>query len=105
MQLKDHARFLGVEIGLGAADHWWTKARCSYPHLLAVFGPETRLFQDVCSVCSLLSSDLSLNLMRPKLWHSRQALFTSFRPHSSCEEVRAATKLMLTSVSSISRCL
>ena len=105
MQLKDHASFLGVEIGPGAADLRWTKARYVYPHLLAVFGPETRLFQDVCSVCPLLSSDLSLNLMRPKLWHSRQALFTSFRPHCSCEEVRAASKLMLTSVSSMSCCL
>ena len=67
MQIKDHAQYLGVEIGPGAADRRWNKERNRCVGVCARIRASShslvqRLvsFQDIC--LSILSSDLSLNL-------------------------------------------
>ena len=60
------------------------------------------------SPSSDLSQNLTLQPLRPKLGRFkgfRQDLFLHFRPHCSGEEVRAASKLMLTAFSSRARLL
>ena len=60
MQIKDHAKYLGVQFGPSAADHRLNKAKnnfvcvCTYPHFIAEPCSETRLFLNSCSVCPLV---------------------------------------------------
>ena len=61
MQIKDHAKYLGVVIGPSAAAHRWTKSRntlnccmCPPPRLRAELGSKTSFIQSVCPFRPLL---------------------------------------------------
>ena len=44
MQMKDHAKYLGVAIGPGAADHRWTKARDKFIAVCARIPASSQIF-------------------------------------------------------------
>ena len=109
VQIHDHARYLGVEIGPGAAGHRCTKARNNFVGKCArIRSSSQSLVQrfDSFKICALSVLSFIGSVTEPDaatimaenhaLQRFRQALSTLSRPRCSDEEVHAASKLMLT---------